>query len=171
MRIPPTNKSDFVTMFEFVGTVDASPALCVPAALHFRAHVCGGEARIMTYCSVLAEAGARLIAEHLKTEVMQRENGTCCLYNVRLPITAVKGATGREGKAEVGQADWPIIRPWLMDTFQTEFNTSVPVVFYGGAWWARVSGQVYLELSDFEFAADMISEMCGRVAKKAYLNW
>lgn len=157
-------------MFEFVGTVDASPPLCVPAALHFRAHVCGGEARIMAYCSALAKAGAELIAKHLGTEVMQRENDECCLHNVRLPITAVEGEA-REGEAEVGREHWGVIRRWLMNTFQAEFNTAVPVIFYGGCWWIRVSGQVYLEISDFEFAARMIEEMCGRVGKKSYLGF
>lgn len=156
----PGAKSDFTTMFEFVGTVDASPALCVPAALRFREHVCGGEARIMDYCQRLALAGAQLLATRLGTEVLARENGTCCLYNVRLPIVAEKRTDKNEGKR---------VRSWLMDGFQARYDAALPVVFYNGWWWARVSGQVYLELSDFEFAARMVAEMCGRVGRGEHL--
>lgn len=149
----PPGKSAFVSMFEFTGAADSSPALCIPAALRFREQVCGGEARIMAYCCALAKAGAALIAARLGTRVLQREGGECALYNVELPITA----TGDR------------VRAYLMDTFQAEFDTAVPVVFYGGVWWARVSGQVYLEMSDFEFAAEMLAEMCTRVGEGACL--
>lgn len=147
-------------MFEFVGTVDASPALCVPAALRFREHVCGGEARIMDYCQGLALEGARLLAKRLGTEVLARENGTCCLYNVRLPIVAEKDTDKEQGER---------VRLWLMDGFQARYDAALPVVFYNGCWWARVSGQVYLELSDFEFAARMVAEMCERVGRGEHL--
>lgn len=147
-------------MFEFVGTVDASPALCVPAALRFREHVCGGEERIMAYCQGLALAGAQLLAARLETEVLARENGVCCLYNVRLPIAPVAVAATEEGER---------VRVWLMDGFQARYDAALPVVFYNGCWWARVSGQVYLELSDFEFAARMVAEMCARVGRKEHL--
>lgn len=159
--VPAGAKSDFVNMFEFVGTVDASPALCVPAALRFREQVCGGEARIMAYCHDLALAGASVMAAQLGTEVLQRENGACCLYNVRLPISA-----GGDG---VAREHWDRIRPWMMDTFQERYNTALPVVLYAGCWWVRVSGQVYLELSDFEFAAGAVAETCERVRRGEYL--
>lgn len=165
----PKYKSDFVTMFEFVGTVDNSPILCIPAALRFREQVCGGEERIMTYSHEIAKAGAELIAKRLGTELLERENGDCCLYNIRLPIGVGEGKAGK-GEVEVESEHASKVRLYLMDTFQEEFDTAIPIIFYTGSWWARVSGQVYLEMSDFEFAADVLEKMCVRVGKKEYLK-
>lgn len=165
----PGDKSDFVTMFEFVGTADNSPALCVPAALRFREQVCGGEEKIMTYSHKIAKAGAELIAKRLGTELLDRENGECCLYNVRLPLVVAGKGEVREGEVEVAGEDVRRIRLYLMDTFQEEFDTAIPIIFYNGSWWARVSGQVYLEMSDFEYAADILETMCERVKRRAFL--
>jgi hypothetical protein len=38
-------------------------------------------------------------------------------------------------------------------------------LFYGGAFWARLSGQVYLELSDFEGLVPSLKEVCERANK------
>lgn len=43
MQSPGNGKSAFESLFEFVATSDDTPYLCIPAALHFRAEVCGGE--------------------------------------------------------------------------------------------------------------------------------
>lgn len=155
-------------MFEFVGTVDNSPQLCIPAALKFRTQVCGGESAIMAYSHRIARSGADLIASRLGTDVLARENGDCCLYNVRLPIVVGKGVA-RAGEVEVENEHAGKVRMYVMDTLQAEFETAIPVVFYNGWWWARVSGQVYLEIGDFEVGAGALEEVCRRVGRKAYL--
>ncbi|KAK4937364.1 hypothetical protein LTR10_021973 [Elasticomyces elasticus] len=91
--LPPTGKSNFVSQFEFVGSVDNAPFLCLEEALRFRKEVCGGEEAIMTYCHHLARAGGRRVAEMLRTEVMDNDTlsltNECCLVNVRLPLEVV----------------------------------------------------------------------------------
>lgn len=53
--LPPTTKSVFVNAFEYIGTLDNSPYLCVKDALDFRERVLGGEARIQRYSPALGD--------------------------------------------------------------------------------------------------------------------
>ncbi|KAH8155204.1 uncharacterized protein LAJ45_00213 [Morchella importuna] len=162
------SNSDFVTMFEFVGTVDNSPALCIPAALRFREAVCGGEDRIMAYAQDIGYRGAQLIAQRLGTEVMERDRESC-LWNVRLPLVVAGARAAREGEGVVEEEKAVRVRDWAMDVVNREFNSAVPLMVYGGEWWARVSGQVYLEMSDFEVIAGVLKAMCKRIAEGGYL--
>jgi hypothetical protein len=93
--LPPSNKSDFVTQFEFVGALDNSPYLCVPEALEFINSVCGGEKRIMRYCRDMAREGGALVATMLGTEVMENKEKTLQNFffsNVRLPLHVGAGS-------------------------------------------------------------------------------
>jgi len=158
-------KPAFVSNFEFVGSVDTSPYLCVPAALKWRENL-GGEDVIMKYCTTLAQDGAKLVAQIFGTEVMQNSTntlGNCCLSNIRLPIsvyTAQQHAlqAGME-TSEVGAA----VRDWMSKTSVEEYDTFVQSLFYNGAWWVRLSGQVYLGMEDMEWAGRTLLGICERV--------
>ncbi|KAI4663022.1 uncharacterized protein J4E79_004334 [Alternaria viburni] len=161
------DKSPFVSNFEFVGTIDNSPYLCVPAALKWR-ETLGGEAVVMDYCQTLAREAGKHVAGVLGTEVMENSTGTlgqCCLSNVRLPISpslaqdiATKNGIDKE---EVGN----LIRDFMERLSCEEYGTFIMMKWYGGVWWTRLSGQVYLEMADFEWAAKTIKEICERVEK------
>src|ERR1700712_4908999 len=64
-------KSPFEQLFEFVATSDDTAYICVPAALKFRAEVCGGEDAVIAYCQRVANEAADAVAAALGTEVMQ----------------------------------------------------------------------------------------------------
>ncbi|PWY74443.1 hypothetical protein BO70DRAFT_389044 [Aspergillus heteromorphus CBS 117.55] len=151
--LPP--QSTFEALFEYVATADDTPYLCVPAALAFRRDVCGGEEAIYSYLESLANDAAEIVAGRLGTEVLG-EKGTgwrrCALTNVRLPGEA-------EGKKDEGRnTDFPILKSQvseiarrLQETMMLEYKTFVPVYSLGGALWVRLSAQVYLDKSDFEW--------------------
>ncbi|KAK4506144.1 hypothetical protein PRZ48_004109 [Zasmidium cellare] len=91
--LPPTTKSEFVNNFEFVGTVDNAPQLCVPAALAWRSKIVWkdlkGEEAVMAYGVELARRGGDVVAEALGTEVLENGEGTlrgCAFANVKLPV-------------------------------------------------------------------------------------
>ncbi|CAO2653784.1 Nn.00g031950.m01.CDS01 [Neocucurbitaria sp. VM-36] len=158
-------KSQHVGNFEFVGTIDNSPYLCVPEALKWRESL-GGEDVIRDYCWTLAQEGAKHIASVLGTEVMDNNTKTlsrCCMANIRLPISVAKAqeAAVKAGieKDEVGM----LVRDWMSRTLIDDYGTFIQSLFYGGSWWARLSGQVYLDMSDFEWAAETLKKIGERV--------
>lgn len=169
--LPPSTKSAYITNFEFVGTVDNSPYLCIPAAIRFRQSL-GGEAAILSYCHELAKDAAALVAQMLGTEVLENSTGTltnCCMSNVRLPLDwgVVQSVAEKHGvaKEDVGM----LARNWMLKLLIDDYGTFMALMWYGGAWWVRLSAQVYLELEDFEWAARTLKEVCGRVEKGEFL--
>ncbi|KAI9044096.1 putative aminotransferase family protein (LolT) [Aspergillus affinis] len=180
---PPGQKSAFEYLFEYTATTDDSAYLCVPAALDFRQNVCGGEARIYEYCESLANEAADLVAEALGTEVLQepglgaKGEGSlfrkCAMTTVRLPIRVTEQGAADEEKVTVEEQDGKMVtvvpRPLVaavLAWFRVELfraGTFVPVFEYRGYFWTRLSAQVYLERSDFEWLAGILNGLVARV--------
>ncbi|KAK0627388.1 pyridoxal phosphate-dependent transferase [Immersiella caudata] len=179
--LPPNGKSVFVNAFEFVGTLDNSPYLCVKDSIRWREEVLGGEQRIMEYQEKLAREGGKNVAEFLGTKVFENEEGTlgrCAMVNVALPIALERDETGLEnGKARdedadglpaVPRGDEGLVTNWFQKRLIEEYGTFVALFVYRGRWWARLSAQVYLGVGDFEWAGKPLKELCERVAKGEY---
>ncbi|KUI63574.1 hypothetical protein VM1G_10308 [Cytospora mali] len=85
-------KSLFVEAFDFNGTLDNSPYLCVKDAIEWREKVLGGEERIREYMWTLGKEGGAKIAETLGTWVLENPQGKghrltdCAMVNVALPV-------------------------------------------------------------------------------------
>ncbi|CAG7925512.1 unnamed protein product [Penicillium olsonii] len=177
----PVTKTPYETLFEFVATSDDSAYLCVPAALEFREKVCGGEEAIMSYCQRVVNEGADAIAAILGTEVMQEPDlkpgqeskmRQCAMTTVRLPIGV---ASGKENEsfddstlAVLSQTEAPNAFSWIQTKLMDEYNTFLPVFQHGPWLWTRLSGQTYLETSDFEAVGGVLRGLCERVAKKEF---
>lgn len=175
LTLQESPKTRFEQLFEFVATADDSPYLCVPAALDFRAQVCGGEDRVFAYLDELANQGGEIVAAALGTEVLQ-EGGLgkggersrwrrCAMVNVRLPV-AVGGGAGREGDCVLKEEkDVQAALKWIGETLVQNYGTFVPVFKYGGSLWARLSAQVYLEREDFVWVGGVLREICEKIIK------
>ena len=164
--------SAFVHLFEMVSTIDATPYICVPEALKFRETVCGGEESIRNYCQDLVRAGGSRLAEILGTEVLENKSRSlhrCCFTNVRLPLRIGPSPTSHEngvqGRASVSVDDAPHVAQWIVDQTVKEFETFILTKFYDGAFWVRVSGQIYLGIEDFEWAGEILQNLCKRVER------
>lgn len=158
----PNDKTQFVNNFEFIGTLDTSPYICVPAALQWRSKLRygdrQGEDAIYAYCHELARKGGKEAAKILGTEVMENEDdslGECMLTNVRLPISYVADAGGNFKEAVK-------LAQWFARTLLFEYKTYVGVYIHGERYWARMSAQVYLTLEDFEWTAKAMNELSER---------
>ena len=165
-------ESEYIGNFEFVGTIDNSPYLCLPKALEWRKTL-GGEKAIIKYCTKLAQDAGQLVASALGTELLDNKTKTlsqCCMSMVRLPINVEKAQEVGEktglSKEKVGGA----VTTWLHRKMLDDYNTFLQTLFYGGAWWARLSGQVYLELNDFEGAVPLLKELCERANKDEWVG-
>jgi selenocysteine lyase/cysteine desulfurase len=163
--LPKSSKSPFVANFEFVGTIDIAPYLCIPTALKWREEL-GGEEVVRNYCTTLVQSAAKHVSELLGTEVLDNKTGTlnqCAMANVRLPISVAKAqevaAKSGLAKDEVGL----VVRDWMCSVFLSDYGTFIQTFFYDGAWWGRLSGQVYLDMRDFEWAAQTLKTVCERV--------
>jgi hypothetical protein len=165
-------KPAFIANFEYVGTIDSSPYLCIPAALKWRESL-GGEEVIRTYCQTLAREAGKYVADFLGTEVLENSTGTmgqCCMSNVRLPISlekmhAIAARSGIE-KEDVGV----MVRDWMKKLSHDDYSTFIIVYWYGDKWWTRLSAQVYLEMRDFEFMAKTLKSMCERAEKGEWVG-
>jgi selenocysteine lyase/cysteine desulfurase len=163
--MPSGNKSPYIQSFEFIGTIDNSNYLVIPEALKWREQVCGGEQSIMEYNNKLATDGSMAIAKILGTEVIDNKSHTltnCCLVNVVLPLTA--SAEKIPGINTVNpQFGWEATE-WMTKVLVDDYNTFIAITYFQDQWWARLSGQVYLDLDDFVLAGKALKEVCEKVA-------
>lgn len=229
--LPPSTKSDFVNLFQFVATADNTPFYCIPAAINFRQNLCGGEDAIYNYIRDNAQRGADMIAMLLGTEVMDDlDQGSglkamgsyeastgqeqvsrrwagglrdCAMANILLPITIL--GTARDGTVRLGpgssssgggltpghgkrnsigsgamlfgapqttngleaatikQEESQTVVNWMQETLINEFNTFVSIYNYHGQIYARISGQIYIELKDWEWLGGVLKGLCERV--------
>ncbi|KAL6412098.1 hypothetical protein AUP68_04480 [Ilyonectria robusta] len=170
--LPPSSKTPYITNFNFVGTLDNSPYLCVKDAIKWRKEVLGGEEKVLEYLWDLNKKGIELVASKLQTEYMENSTGTmrnCAMANVALPIwTGEKGPEGKEGDTVVAKEDEDKAFHWMLNTMISDYKTFLSLFVHGNRYWARISAQVYLELADYEWAATMLQEIVARVAKKEY---
>ncbi|KAK4202382.1 pyridoxal phosphate-dependent transferase [Triangularia verruculosa] len=155
----PNDKGYFVDGFQFIGTVDNAPFLCVKEAIKWREEVLGGEERIRDELIKMAREGGKLVAEALGTEVLDNETQTMsasAMTNVALPLPAEEIKANGEGQEVHG---------YILDTLMDEYQTFVAIFVFQGRWWARLSAQVYLELEDFKWAGGVLKEICERVSR------
>ena len=164
--LPPSDKTPFQNLFAFVATNDNAPYLCIPEALKFRKDICGGEDHIEYHCYELAKEGGARVAEILGTEVMDSKEGSltkCCMFNVRLPIDS------RTQRTSVEEAT--LITAYMSWSLARHYDTFIPTFFHGNQFWARFSSQIYLDLIDFEWGAEVLKELCGRVNSGDHVGW
>ena len=119
----------------------------------------------MRYCHDVVAEGSRNAAEILKTEVLDNEAGTltrCAMMQVRLPL--------KVGDGGILPKDSTKVKLWIMRGLAEEHDTYIPVFFHANAFWARFSGQIYLEPEDYERGAKVLAELCQKVGDGVYLQ-
>ena len=153
--------SYLVDLFSYTGTLDNSPYFSVPTAIEFRDKVCGGEEAIRSYNNDLALRAGKLVAEKLGTEILAAHDKRyldCPLINVRLPFDFGRGGTAKPHSPEQASE----VAFWVAETVMDEKNSAMQIFPFDGEVYVRLSAQAYLEISDFEWAADVLLELCER---------
>ncbi|KAL6854778.1 hypothetical protein ACO1O0_005903 [Amphichorda felina] len=170
--LPPSAKSDFVKNFQFVGTIDNSPYLCVKDAIAWRREVLGGEDRVIDHLWTLNKKGSDIVASVLGTEVMENAKGTlrnCAMANVALPIwVETKGPKGKDTDAVLTSAESSVAFQWFLETMVNDYKTFMALFVHEGRYWIRISAQIYLDLEDYTSSAEVLKALCERVAKKEF---
>ncbi len=67
------------------------------------------------------------------------------------------------GPIIIQEADVHTHVAWMQKVLVDEFNTFVAIYEYDGKLWTRISGQIYLELKDFEWLGGVLKGLCERV--------
>lgn len=166
----PARKSDFVTNFEFVGTADNTAFLTVPDAIRWRKDVCGGEQKIQDYCTTLAKRGGKKVADILGTRILDNEAHTFTsgfMVNVLLPIN--KPTSGCDSLVKDGSFGTTVTE-WMQQAMIKRYRTFMPIFPFQESWWVRLSGQIYLEDGDFEWAGWTLKELCEELGKECGEN-
>jgi hypothetical protein len=164
----PKSNNTFVSQFEYTGTIDNAPPLCIPAALRFRDEVCGGEERIRAYRFELAEKGEQRIAEILGMKPLTVPKASRVGFaNIWLPLRA-----GSAGESQAGDLipieDISAVTNFLTGKLLDEYNCYIAISFYQGGWISRFSAEIYLDLDDFIYGAEALKKLCERVKGREY---
>lgn len=162
-----SGKSPFVLLFEYVATLDVSPYLCIEEALKFRREVCGGEEKIMRYCEEISSEAGRLAAGIMGTNVMENKTRMltkCAFTNVRLPLEI------GDGQGQIQEKNMYLVAVWMTAMLVRESDIYSPVFFHARKFWTRFSGQIYLDLGDFEKGARALKALCERAKSGEYLQ-
>lgn len=170
--LPPSGKSAFVSKFEFCGTMDNAPYLCVKDAVAWRKEVLGGEEAIIEYLWDLNKKGSKIVAEALGTHVMENEAGTLtnsAMANVALPIWhGAKGPDAADGDVALTTEESPGAFQWMLRTMKDDYKTFMSLFIHRGRYWVRISAQVYLDLEDYVWVSGVLKELCQRVAREEF---
>ncbi|ERS96766.1 isopenicillin N epimerase [Sporothrix schenckii 1099-18] len=162
----PPPDTYFTNLFAEVGTLDYSPWLCVPAAVQFREEVCGGEKAIRDYCFDLVRKGSDRVAAKLGTEVMDNPRSNiraCYLNNVRLPFKVSSDGNDDTDPEAVPLNRFEEMLGWLTAYSAKKYDTYFRITYYEGHPWVRLSGQVYLEPEDFDWAGDVLLDLVAQI--------
>ena len=121
---------------------------------------------VRKYCYEVARLGGAKAAEVMGTEVMGANfEGSrmteCCFAMVRLPLTFTHSGSGNEGKGFKPE-DAGSIGKWINITAVKEFDTYLQIAYHAGSMWVRLSGQIYLEIAEFEWVGYKLKELCRR---------
>ena len=122
----------FLAEFDWTGTRDPTPFLCVPDGI--ACHARFGGAALMARNHALALDGARLLAARWGTQLGGPAEAFAAMVTVRLPV--------KETTQEAGIA----LQHRLADRHRIE----AAVVAQAGGLWVRVAAQAYNERSDYE---------------------
>lgn len=170
--LPPSSKTSFVRNFEFTGTLDNAPFLCIKDAIEWRRTSLGGEEKIMAYLWDLNKRGGKLVAERLGTKVMDNSTGTltnCAMANVALPIwSGEAGVDAKETDTVLSPEDAGKALQWMLTAMIEDYSTFMALFMHGDRMWVRISAQVYLGVEDYARAAEVLAALCARVVKKEY---
>ena len=129
----------FTTEFDWVGTRDPSPYLAAPAGIAFLREL--GAAEVRAYNHSLAWRGAGLLTRRWETDLEVDEATVGTMATVPLPARA-----GSDAEAAAR----------LRDALLFEDCIEVQMHAAHGRLWARISAQVYNDLSDVERLAEAV---------------
>lgn len=152
-------KNRLIDRFFLYGTKNFASIQVIPEAIKFRSEVCGGETKIYDYCHGLAKQVGELVSRKWGTSYLDQKGST----SISTMVTV-----------EVPTQDYPeIVKNWSVidhHVYNKMFDRKAytPCIAHNGKLFARFSCQVYNELSDYDYASDVVLETLKEVASEQY---
>jgi len=127
--------TSFVRYFNYVGTNDDTAWMSMNSALDFRQQF--GDDTIINYMHELAVDGGHLIANIWNTSLITKNNNNVipAMVNVRLPT---------QNATEIAN---------IQSILYYKYITYLVTYSFENVWYCRISAQIFLELSDFQWIA------------------
>ena len=113
------------------------------------------------------------MADILGTKVLENKEGTlgqCCFSNVLLPLDLSKCQELAASKGKDVDSVPTVVKIWASKVIVTEYGGFQAFIEYAGGWWVRLSAQIYLEMADFEWAAEVVKKVCERASAGEFLE-
>ncbi|KAI5967116.1 hypothetical protein KGF57_000545 [Candida theae] len=152
-------KNRLIDRFYFNGTKNFASIDVIPYAIEFRQQVCRGEKAIYDYCHNLAVQVGQLVGKKWNTTALDQKHATQISTMVTIPV--------------------PVDVPDFIENWSKYDNkiyakcfakkAYTPCIAHNGKLLARYSCQVYNELSDYDYASDVLIEALNEVAKEEEL--
>ncbi|OMJ17060.1 L-cysteine desulfhydrase [Smittium culicis] len=135
--------NNFNDSFFQQGGIDYSTYLSSNASIDFIESL-GGLKKIQNYCSNLAKQAVDMLESKYDFTPMTRDRSqTCFMINVKIPL-------------EYGNPIHDKLGCSISNIMLLKYNISGKVFSHNNAWWARLSAQIFLELSDFDTYAQFL---------------
>eukprot|EP00045_Choanoeca_perplexa_P008662 m.81448 g.81448 ORF g.81448 m.81448 type:complete len:451 (-) comp14573_c0_seq3:101-1453(-) len=161
---------DYMRDFLYTGTRDYTPFAALEAALDFRTSL-GGDGPIYNHMVDQARQGATELQSLWKTRLSAPLNMSDAMLTVELP--ACLGAQASTLMTDLAQEYNIQIVVFQMPGAQQATSsalfpskktptTSSDGVLADGAWWVRISAQVYTELDDIRRVGTIVEQLCER---------
>ncbi|WVO18164.1 hypothetical protein L204_105867 [Cryptococcus depauperatus] len=157
---PPGRPWQWAHQYIWTGTQDWMPLFSILPAMKFREKI-GGEKRIMQYCHTLAVEGGKRVANKWQTDIMDTPSNelTVAMSNVALPHIPTPKDLGDQAK-----------QLHYLEESMFRANCFAACYVHAGRWWVRFSAQIWNELSDFEYVADIIEKSCLEIKNGDYVE-
>lgn len=144
-KVSESQEKDWlIDRFSFIGTKNFASILTIESSLNFRNNICGGEDQIFQYCFDLAEKAGELISNKWKSTILSSNT----MVTIKVPLT--------EPELQIITNNYASILANTGRTMMMNDKTFVPFILHNGAIYARFSCQIYNELSDYDYASDIL---------------
>jgi isopenicillin-N epimerase len=139
---PRRSRSRFRLEFDWMGTIDPTPYLCVPEAIRFMgALLDGGWTALQMHNRELALAARQILCDTLGVAIPCPDETIGSMASIPL------------GKVPLS---WDVLQAKLMD----EFKIEVPIVpWIDGSCFVRISAQFYNRLEQYQYLAEALKKI------------
>lgn len=159
---PKQEAETLIDRFVFVGSVNPAPIFTILDALKFRREICGGEEKIHDYCFDLAKKVGETISKKWNTSVLENDAGTLtnAMVNIEVPLEKA-GVT-----LEQFDNDYDNIMQDSLRRLVFDYHTFITYFKHNNKIYVRFSCQIYNDLSDFEYASDVLLKVLKELVER-----